>query len=88
MPTKGQNASGKGKGAGKRASVGRPKRTVPVQRVQLTLPRETVRYIEDLMRLEIYGTSRPAVANYLILRGIEDLVGRRMLAARPAPQGD
>lgn len=62
---------------------GRPKNQhEAVPPVAITCTPKLVAYLDDLVREEGYGNSRAEVVRGFVWRGIEDLIGKRVLKRR------
>lgn len=63
--------------------VGRPKSAHPSKPVEIQASPKLRLYLDDLIREDGYGTSRPEVARTLVWRGIEELITRDIIQRRP-----
>lgn len=61
---------------------GRPKNQHEPVKVTMTGTPKLALYLDDLVAEEGYGNSRAEVAKTLVLRGIEDLLSKRILDRR------
>ena len=57
-----------------------------VLKVQPTISAQQMEYLEQLVEVGNYGNTPTAVAQYLIQRGIDDLLGRPVLTLKTQPK--
>jgi hypothetical protein len=54
--------------------AGRPKNSISSEKVTFSASDEVVHYLEDLIKVGLYGKTSPEVVNTLVTRQIEQLI--------------